>query len=161
MKDFRSDRAALAGFVLAAVGALLLGLQAWPARRAVLRSDLAPIPTAAVVDPGRSLLAQLAEKDGALHAASLSGRDPFRQPPLPREPVRAQVARRDSTEGPQPSVCGLVFDEQDPRVMLSTGVETSGWLRRGELFQGWMVVGIDRRTVTIQRKGETVVLPSS
>ncbi len=161
MNGAGSDRPAMAGIIIACLASVVLGVQAKQAEEAVLRSAPIAAPAGSPANAGKALLAQIVGRNAALGAASVSNRDPFRDPPPPpAPPSRVRTVHVDSTATPTPSACGLIFDTQDPRVKLSAGADTSPWLRKGESFQGWLVVEISRKAITISRNGETVVLNS-
>jgi hypothetical protein len=104
-----------------------------------------------------------AAKDSLLTTAQPGERDPFRDPPPPRPvtPPHGPVISPSQVQAePTPVALGVLFAEVDPRVQLGVGPEVSAWLRPGDGFHGWTVVGITPATITLAQGERQLTLPS-
>ncbi|MBM3285859.1 MAG: hypothetical protein FJY88_00690 [Candidatus Eisenbacteria bacterium] len=156
-----SGRSFWVGIALLLSGVAFLAFRGGSAVTAVLDagrgSHQKSLPVAAGVS---KTPAGWAQRDSLLAAARLGDRDPFRPPTAPRGEVARDRARKPD-DGDAPSIGALLFDNINPAVQIRVGGETSGWLREGEEFRGWVVDDIRPTSVKISRGAETVVLPSS
>ena len=51
-----------------------------------------------------------------------------------------------------------MFDTVNPSVQLRLGDTSSGWLHKGDVFEGWTVIEIAENSITVEKKGRTVLL---
>jgi hypothetical protein len=150
-----------AGLLIALVAALVLALQA---RHAVIvvQKGAKPVElrTETASAPGKVLIAQLARKDALLASASVTSRDPFRDPPPPPpRPGAARPVPAPARPVIPPVLRGLAFDNSgEGTIKLSDSEEESGWLHKGEEFQGWRIIEIKPTGATISRGGVNTVL---
>lgn len=104
----------------------------------------------------------LAARDSLLAGARAGARDPFRAPTAPQSQTDGTSVRKQETAlAGTPVMRALLYDNVNPLVQIGIGSVTSGWLHKGDRFQGWTVVEINSTSVRLARSGESVVLLSS
>lgn len=149
------------GVTLLIVAGVVLGVRSVAGVRAVLSFKVA---TALVADPQVAKAQALSEttdsRDKLLDDAVVGPRDPFHAPPAP-EPVIKQVKTPKPEPPVHPTIRAFLYDNVNPSVQLGVGAEVSGWMRRGDSFQGWTVVEITATAVRVSRSGTSLVLPRS
>jgi hypothetical protein len=104
------------------------------------------------VSPGQTSIdpAPLMRRDEMLAEAKAGQRDPFNPPPRAEQPVVRRPPRDRVAPAPDRLFLrGIMYDEQDPRVQLAIGPNTSGWLREGDVYRGWTIVRISRTSVRV------------
>jgi len=145
---------------------LFLGVRAEQAVSTVLAAQgeqgLPPLSAAA----GLADIARLASKDSLLASVPLAAPDPFFSPePQPVSapgiaPPRLETAAAQGSQALEPALRAVLEDGASSSAQISLGAVTSRWLRAGDEFQGWTVVEISARTVTLRSpSGEIRTLP--
>ena len=134
------------GFALLVLVGVLLGLKTQQAVSLVLGAkNRVSIGNSFQPAPEGALLAQVANRDSLLEDTGSLDRDPFRNPIV----WKPSKVRTDKPE------------KDGEAVPISTGAVTSGWLRKGDSFQGWVIVEIGPDSVRISKNDENVVLSMS
>jgi hypothetical protein len=161
MKHLRNGRNALwASYGLLVLFTALLAVRSERTIATVLAGgDPRTPPPTAVAGPAGSSATIVVERNRVIAAATLGERDPFRPPPAPARPGGASPRSTDSD--PPPVLRTLLYDRVSPSVQLSIGRATSGWLRAGDAFRGWVVVEISPTSVRITKGDRSLVLTSS
>jgi hypothetical protein len=149
------------GLGLLGIVGLFLGFSAAGAVRAVLLSKALPAAPSAgqSVVSGHAPMARV-DKDAMIVAANPGDRDPFREPPAMRSEGASSARGAQQAVREVPICSGLLYDNVSPLVELATESGSSGWLRKGDQFLGWMIVQINPKSVTIAKGSESVVLHS-
>lgn len=111
--------------------------------------------TVPAADPYAGLEAQLGRIDNGLPPGGL--RDPFAFGSVP-QPVRTAVARPYvPPPPPKPVLTAILMDREDPRALLR--YESRNYsVRTGDLFAEFRVVSINADQVTIEGRGQRLVL---
>jgi hypothetical protein len=160
MTHLRNGRRALwAAYGLLVAFTALLAIRSERTIAAVLAgaSPKAP-PAAAVAERTGSSADIVADRNHSIASAALGERDPFRSPP---PPARSGTAPGSIDADPAPILRTLLYDRVSPSVQLSIGRSTSGWLRAGDVFRGWVVVEIMPTSVRISKGDRSLLLTSS
>jgi hypothetical protein len=154
-------RSAWIGYAALALALLVLGAQVRQTVLTVLsaRGGAGGVGAAAT-DSGTPGWRSVAERDSLVDRARMGPRDPFR-PAAVRAAVRAPGAAPAPERAPDPKLGSLLFDNVAPSVQLTIGTRRSGWLRTGEVFEGWRVVEISRVLVRVTDGTRTLVLAAS
>jgi hypothetical protein len=142
--------------LVALVLLVLIGVQTSDAlRRSGSWGATARRPAALPVDPYAGLEAQLARLDNGIPAVGL--RDPFAFGSVP-QPVRPTVVRPYvPPPPPKPVLTAILMDRDDPRALLQ--YENRNYsVKIGDLFAEFRVVGINADQVTIEGRGQRLVL---
>ena len=139
----------------------VLGLRSRQAAHDVLSSrDDGAVPVVAAGGDPHGLLG-LARRDSLVRNAEAKRANPFHNPTIVREIARPTVKNEPTpapTKPAEPKLLTLLHDDVSPCVQINVGGERSGWLHRGDSFQGWSVGEIARESVTVAKGGRTLVL---
>ena len=158
---FDRDRSFWLGFALLITVGIFLGFKTQQAVSLVLGAmNRESVDNGSRSVPDGTLLAQIADRDRMLGDTGSLQRDPFRSPrdsgvdrnptPQPRQETKAV-----------PTLRALLFDNVNPSVQFSIGAQTSDWLRKGDSYQGWVVIEIGPNSVRISKEDESLVLSTS
>lgn len=139
----------------------LLGMRSAKTTRVVLT------PVAGTIDSVQSLLPQglnimaIGHRDSMIALAAPARRDPFREKTdPPKQRVHVSRTRREQKPKRQKLELGaLLYDNINPTAQVSIDGKRSGWLRQGDVFQGWTVAVITTDTVTLTKGRDRIVLP--
>ncbi|MBI5836765.1 MAG: hypothetical protein HZB25_05950 [Candidatus Eisenbacteria bacterium] len=159
-RPVRDDRATWIGPAALGLAVILLGGQVRQTVVDVLsvtRGTGASGPGAA--NAGAPAWKSVTARDGLVERSHMGPRDPFRLPP-----ARSMTRERGPAApepAPAPRLSSLLFDNVAPSVQLTVGEIRSGWLKAGEVFQGWTVVEIGRASVKVTDGSRTLVLAAS
>ena len=149
------------GFALLVLVGVLLGLKTQQAVSLVLGAkNRVSIGNSFQPAPEGALLAQVANRDSLLEDTGSLDRDPFRNP-IVWKPSKVRTDKPEKDGEAVPILRALLYDNVNPSIQLSTGAVTSGWLRKGDSFQGWVIVEIGPDSVRISKNDENVVLSMS
>ena len=149
------------GVALLLVVGIVLGVRSEAAIRAVLSFKGATSVTAdSQVARTKELSEKMESRDRLLDGAVVGPRDPFHAPPAPQQAVK-QVRAPKPVPPVQPVIRAFLYDNVNPSVQIGVGAEVSGWMRKGDSFQGWTVVEITNTTVRVSRSGTSLVLATS
>lgn len=154
-------RAVLAAVVFAAVLAVL-GFRSQQAAEKMLAPESAG--GAAVVTTGGDPhgLQGLARRDSLLLSADAERNNPFFNPDFVRDVAHKHTAMKTQTPAPEkpvePRLLTLLHDDVKPCVQIGVADVRSGWLHTGDSFKGWSVGEIARGSVTLVKRGRTLVL---
>lgn len=155
--DRRIGLGAAAFLVILAV----LGFRSRLAAEQVLASGDAGAPPVVARSDDPHGLQGLARRDSLVRNAVAERGNPFHSPKIVQEVARPTFNPNETpapVKRPEPRLLTLLHDDVNPCVQISIGDDRSGWLHRGDSFQGWNVDDIARESVTLAKKGRTVVL---
>lgn len=149
------------GLALLLVAGIVLGMRGAAGVRSVLSFKGGQALAAGTHVPKAVALSGTMEtRDKMLSGAVVASRDPFRPPPAPPQAIKE--VKNPKPEPPRPpSVRAFLYDNVNPTVQLGVGADVSGWMRKGDSFQGWTVVEITATTVRVSRGGVSLVLTKS
>ncbi|MBD3162615.1 MAG: hypothetical protein GF346_09630 [Candidatus Eisenbacteria bacterium] len=147
------------GFVVIAV--VVLGIRSENAATEVLtarrQGNVTPDPMLAQSIASAEMMSA---RDSILASSIPTGRDPFQEGTVRKPRATEPHPVRQAAPAPKPALRALLYDNIAPMIQLGVGEQISGWLHKGDQFQGWTVVEITSSSVEIGRSGERVVLPA-
>ena len=161
MSNMQIDRRAWIGFGVLLLLVVALGVRGQRAASTVLTGvgERQSTSVRSVDDPHD--INAVAIRDSILLEAQASDRNPFRQITVARavaqEPTRTTTAPAPR-KPKKPKLLTLLYDDVAPTVKISVGSKRSDWLHVGDKFLEWKVDDISVASVSVTRRGKTVVL---